>query len=82
MNDEIVWQDPPEPKESRATELAKALRSRPGEWAMIEQHTNVFIFYWWAPLRRDLGFEIKEVQSDSTIFGPRDIYARWNPSED
>jgi hypothetical protein len=53
--------------------VIEALKSRPGEWALIKQDVNVNACSWW---KKREGIEAKA----STIGKPKnkcDVYARW-----
>lgn len=77
MADALVWETPPEPPPSRVDSVAAQLRARPGEWAMIADERSLQLLPWWAPLGRDLEFEVKIVPTERRAFGPRKVYARW-----
>lgn len=75
----ILWRDPPPPKPRRDLLVAAQLRLQPGRWALIHQvEAGLGFMPWWGPLNESPDFEIQIVwKKPGTLFGPRDIYARF-----
>lgn len=78
MDGNIVWKNPPE-STSKVRRVMDQLKSKPGEWAMIESETGSFeMFPWWGPIYDDKeNYEIRYHKKESRLLSPRDIYARY-----
>jgi hypothetical protein len=79
MNAELTWQNPPARKKQTYTSrpetqaIIDALKSRPGEWALIKKDVSVNTTTWW---KKRPGIEAKS----STMGKPQgkcDVYARY-----
>lgn len=78
MSDGIIWQVPPaSDPPTRAQKVAFKLRQKPGEWALISVNDPTMFMTWWGPIHNDDEYETRLVRKGQTLFGPRDIYARY-----
>lgn len=74
----LEWREPPAKPVSRLQRVIAELQRRPGEWALIA--TSSGLMPWWVDLRGREDFEVttrRTHANDTTLFGPRDVYARY-----
>lgn len=76
----VEWRNPPAKRPvTRLQKVIAELQRRPGEWAQIATSSSVFL-PWWGPLVDHADFEVttrRTHDNDTTLFGPRDVYARY-----
>lgn len=75
----VDWRNPPAKPVDRLQRVIAELQRRPGEWAQIATAEITFLA-WFNPLYRMPDFEIttrRTNPNDTTLFGPRDVYARY-----
>lgn len=77
----VEWREPPAVPStvSRLQRVTAELQRRPGEWALIATSSPV-LFTWWGSLHDHPDFEVTTRRThgnDKTLFGPRDVYARY-----
>lgn len=78
-SDVVEWREPPAVRPSRLQRVIAELQRRPGEWAQIAT-SSPLLMTWWTPLSGMPDFEVttrRSHENDTTLFGPRDVYARY-----
>ena len=75
----VDWREPPAVRPSRLQRVIAELQRRPGVWGQIAT-SSTSILPWWGPLSSMPDFEVttrRTHENDTTLFGPRDVYARY-----
>lgn len=78
-SDVVEWREPPAVRPSRLQRVIAELQRKPGEWAQIAVSSGSLL-PWWGPLASMPDFEVttrRTHENDTTLFGPRDVYARY-----
>lgn len=70
---DIKWQEPPENNRSKWSEIADALRGRPGQWALVKTSATNGAF---GQYKARLGLEF-EIVTRRNNEGNVDFYARF-----